>query len=189
MERIIKGIAVALFLLIIYPVSSMALSILTPSKNGMYSSYDYVIDKYDINIIVNENNTLDITEDITAYFNVAKHGIFRTIPLRNTITRLDGTTSKNRAQITNLSVNKEYTTSRENGNYKIQIGSANKTVTGEQNYIIKYTYNLGKDPVKDYDELYYNIIGDDWDTVIGNITFTITMPKEFDASKLGFRQV
>ncbi len=186
MERIIKGIAVALFLLIIYPVSSMALSILTPSKNGMYSSYDYVIDKYDINIIVNENNTLDITEDITAYFNVAKHGIFRTIPLRNTITRLDGTTSKNRAQITNLSVNKEYTTSRENGNYKIQIGSANKTVTGEQNYIIKYTYNLGKDPVKDYDELYYNIIGNEWDTVIGNITFTITMPKEFDASKLGF---
>ena len=159
---------------------------LTPSKNHQYSSYDYVIDKYDINIIVNENNTFDITETITAYFNVSKHGIFRTIPLKNTITRLDGTTSTNHTQVTNVSVDNEYTTSRENGNYKLKIGSSSRTLTGEQKYVIKYTYNLGKDPVKDYDELYYNIIGNEWDTVIGNVTFSITMPKEFDSSKLGF---
>lgn len=159
---------------------------LTPSKNYQYSSYDYVIDKYDINIIVNENNTFDITETITAYFNVSKHGIFRTIPLKNTITRLDGTTSTNRTQVTNVSINNEYTKSRENGNYKLKIGSASRTLTGEQKYVIKYTYNLGKDPGKDYDELYYNIIGNEWDTVIGNVTFSITMPKEFDSSKLGF---
>lgn len=159
---------------------------LTPSKNYQYSSYDYVIDKYDINIIVNENNTFDIIETITAYFNIPKHGIFRTIPLKNTITRLDGTTSTNRTQVTNVSIDNEYTTSRENGNYKLKIGSASRTLIGEQKYVIKYTYNLGKDPVKDYDELYYNIIGNEWDTVIGNVTFSITMPKEFDSSKLGF---
>ena len=159
---------------------------LTPSKNYQYSSYDYVIDKYDVNIIVNENNTFDITETITAYFNVSKHGIFRTIPLKNTITRLDGTTSTNRTQVTNISVDNEYTTSRESGNYQLKIGSASRTLTGEQTYVIKYTYNLGKDSIKDYDELYYNIVGNEWDTVIGNVTFSITMPKEFDPSKLGF---
>ena len=88
--------------------------------------------------------------------------------------------------MTNVSVDNEYTTSRKNGNYKLQIGSANSTLTGEQKYVIKYTYNLGKDPAKNYDELYYNIIGNEWDTVIGNITFSITMPKDFDSSKLGF---
>ena len=157
-----------------------------PSEISKYSSYEYVIDKYDINIIVNENNTFEITENITAYFNVPKHGIFRTIPLKNTITRLDGSKSNNRAQISNLNINNEYSTSRQNGNYKIQIGSKNETLTGKQNYTIKYTYNIGKDPVKDYDELYYNLIGTDWDTVIGNVSFTITMPKNFDSSKLGF---
>lgn len=161
-------------------------SILTPSKYSQYKSYDYVIDKYNINIIVNENNTLDITEDITAYFNISKHGIIRTIPLRNNITRLDGTTSTNRTQITNLSVNSEYATSREDGNLKIKIGSESRTLTGEQKYTIKYTYNLGKDPSKNYDELYYNIIGNEWDTVIGNVTFSITMPKTFDTKKVGF---
>ncbi len=160
--------------------------IVIPSQSNKYSSYEYVIDKYDINIVVNKNNTFDITEKITAYFNVPKHGIFRTIPLKNKITRLDGTTSTNRAQITNLDVDNRYTTSYENNNYKIKIGSEDETVVKEHTYVIKYTYNIGKDPIKDYDELYYNIIGTDWDTVIGNVTFNIKMPKEFDSSKLGF---
>ena len=160
--------------------------ILTPSKNSLYASRDYVIDKYDINIIVNENNTFDITETITAYFNISKHGIFRTIPLKNTIVRLDGTTSTNRTQVSNISVDNEYKKIRQNGNYKLQIGSKDHTLIGEQKYVIKYTYNLGKDPMNNYDELYYNIIGNEWDTVIGNITFSITMPKDFDSSKLGF---
>ena len=159
---------------------------LTPSQNNQYKSYDYVIDKYDINIVVNDNNTFDIFETITAYFNVPKHGIFRIIPLKNSITRLDGTTSTNRAQITNVSVNSEYTLSKENGNYKLKIGNADRVLVGEQKYVIKYTYNLGKDHIKSYDELYYNIVGNEWDTVIGNITFKITMPKDFDSSKLGF---
>lgn len=157
-----------------------------PSENALYSLYDYVIDKYDINIVVNENNTFDITENITAYFNGEKHGIYRKIPLKNTITRLDGTKSTNTAQISNVSVNNEYIVVREDGNYEMIIGSPKTNVTGEQHYVIKYTYNIGKDPIKDYDELYYNIIGNDWNTVIGGITFTITMPKAFDSSKLGF---
>ena len=190
-KKIIFLAVVIISLAIIYPLNTYAISdydlvSLTPSKNDNYSSYDYVIDKYDINIIVNENNTFDVTETIDTYFNVPKHGIFRTIPLKNTIKRLDGTTSTNRTQIKNVSVNAENSTSKEEGNYQIKIGSASETLTGEKEYIIKYTYNLGKDHVKDYDELYYNIIGNEWDTVIGNITFSITMPKSFDSSKLGF---
>lgn len=159
---------------------------LMPSQDLKYKTLDYVIDEYNVNIIVNENNTFDITETITAYFNVSKHGIIRNIPLKNTITRLDGTSSTNRAMVSNVGVDNEYTTSIENSYYKIKIGSPFETLTGEKKYVIKYTYNLGKDPSKKYDELYYNIIGTEWDTAIGNVSFTITMPKDFDSSKLGF---
>lgn len=198
MKKIFKKIFVVITLFLVFYYSSniygftessnstSTSSALTPSKNTKYQSYDYVIDKYNVNIIVNEDNTFDITEDITAYFNISKHGIIRSIPLRNNITRLDGTTSTNRTQITNLSVNTEYTTSREDGNLKIKIGSASHSLTGKQKYTIKYTYNLGKDSSKNYDELYYNIIGNEWDTVIGNVTFSITMPKTFDSKKVGF---
>lgn len=147
---------------------------------------EYILNSYDINIIVNENNTLKITEKIGAYFNVDKHGIFRKIPLKNTVTRLDGTTFKNRVKISDINVSDNYSLYNENGYKVIKIGDADYTTTGQKNYTISYLYNLGKDPSKDYDELYFNLIGDEWDTSISNITFTITMPKEFDASKLGF---
>ena len=34
---------------------------------------DYIISSYDIDMVVNEDNTFDITERITAFFNVPKH--------------------------------------------------------------------------------------------------------------------
>ena len=201
-KRLVKRtsllVAAVLSLMLSCPSNVSALSIrttdddainfnsLTPSQIGIYSSYEYVVDKYNVDIVVNQNNSFDITETITAYFNVAKHGIYRTIPLKNTITRLDGTTSTNQARVSKVSVDNEFTTSGEGDYYKIKIGSASKTLTGSQTYTIKYTYDIGKDPVEDYDELYFNIIGNEWDTAIGNVTFSITMPQEFDSSKLGF---
>lgn len=158
----------------------------TSSLINNYSNYDYVINSYNIDMVVNENNTFDITETITVYFNVSKHGIFRKISLKNSITRLDGTKSKNKAQISNISVDEDYTTYNENGYKVIKIGDANNTFIGSKTYTIKYTYNIGKDPVKNADELYFNLIGDEWDTVINNISFKITMPKVFDKSLLGF---
>lgn len=186
MKKNIKKIFVFIILIISCYLVNVKADNLTPSLDDINNRHEYVIDKYNININVNENNTFDITEEITAHFNIPKHGIIRKIPLKNTVERLDDSTSINYAQITNVSVDNEYTNSIENSNYQLIIGSKDKTITGNQKYIIKYTYNIGKDPLKDIDEFYYNIIGDDWDTVIGNITFKITMPKEFDSSKLGF---
>lgn len=173
-----KIIGVILFILSFILISFL--------PNNSYAVTDYVINSYDINIKVNENNTFDITETITANFYMRKHGIIRTIPLKNTIERLDGSTSTNRVKITNLQVNNEYSKSNSNGNLAIKIGNQDTYVTGLQKYVIKYTYDIGVDPVKDADEFYYNLIGTEWDTRISNVSFSITMPKEFDASSLGF---
>ena len=173
-----------LTLLILF--STLCITKLSVKAENYSLNNDYVIDSYDVDIIVNENNTFDITETINAYFNEPKHGIYRTIPLKNEVVRLDGSRTVNRVKITNLNVNESYITKVENGNYKVQIGSASSTVTGNKEYIISYNYNIGKDPCNDYDEFYFNIIGNSWDTEIGNITFKITMPKEFDDNKLGF---
>ena len=171
-----KNIFIFLLIIIItYPISIKA-----------DTTRDYVINKYDVNIKVNENNSYDITETIEAYFNVDKHGIYRKLPLKNTIKRQDGTTSTNRAKITNIKVNENFTTSTESGYRVIKIGDPNYTLTGSKEYKLSYTYNIGKDTGKGYDELYFNIIGSEWDTTIDNVTFYITLPKEFDKTKLGF---
>jgi len=58
-------------------ITSTATSSSTSSNSSKYnySDYDYVINSYNIDMVVNENNTFDITETITAYFNISKHGI------------------------------------------------------------------------------------------------------------------
>ncbi len=155
-------------------------------QNVNASTSEYVIEKYKIDMVVNENNTFDITEEITANFLVQKHGIFRTLPLHNEVVRADGTKSKNRVKITDVKVSEQFTKSTEDGKLKLKIGDPDVAMTGRKTYVIKYNYNIGKDPLEDKDELYYNLIGTDWDTTISNFSFTITMPKEFDKEKLGF---
>lgn len=150
------------------------------------AGYDYVLSNYNIDVVVHENNTYDITETITADFYVPKHGIFRKIPIYNEVKRQDGSTSKNRAAITNIKVNEQYTTEREDESLVLKIGDADTTLTGEQEYVISYTYNIGKDRLEDADEFYFNLIGTEWDTVINGISFSIEMPKEFDRDKVGF---
>ena len=179
-QKIILRI-VAIFLVLMFYV------LLNPVKNyAITSSGDYSINSYDINMIVNENNTFDITETITVNFTDYKHGIFRKIPLRNKVERTDGTKSSNRAIIKNLSVNEQYTEFTEDGYKVLKIGQTDKEIIGEKTYIIKYNYNIGKDPLKDADELYFNLIGNQWDAEIGKVTFSIKMPKKFDKTKLGF---
>lgn len=147
---------------------------------------DYDITKYDVEIVVDEHNKYSIKENIDTYFNVSKHGIIRKIPLYNNVIRQDGSIEKNRVLISNVKVSEEFDTSRENDNYVLKIGSADKTLTGNHSYTISYDYDIGLDKNNKFDELYFNIIGTNSDTNISDVTFKITMPKEFDASKLGF---
>lgn len=175
-KRILIGIfTIIIFMLMLMPSSALA---------SAYS--EYTIKSYNIDMKVNEDNTFDIVENITVNFNVAKHGIFRKIPLKNEVKRQDGTISKNKAKISNIKVNESYSSYIENGYKVIKIGDADTTLTGIHSYTIQYKYNIGKDPLEDADELYFNLIGNQWDTSIEEVNFNITMPKSFDESLLGF---
>ncbi len=190
MKRNITKLSFLIFcilLLISIPcISNAANTTYNYSYNYSAALYDYTIENYKIDMVVNENNSFDITETITAKFNKSKHGIYRKIPIRNSVTRADGTKSNNKAKISKINVNNTYSTSTEDGYKVIKIGDKNKTVRGMQTYTIKYNYNIGRDPLKDADELYFNLVGNEWDTIIKNLEFKITMPKEFDQSLLGF---
>ena len=153
---------------------------------GAKADNGYYISDYNIKINVNEDNSYDITENITADFLENRHGIIRQIPLKNTITRNDGTKEVNHPKITEISVNDSYKKYHENDNLVLKIGDSDKIVTGTKDYLISYKYSIGKDKNTDFDELYFNIVGNYWDTEIKKVTFTINMPKEFDSSKIGF---
>ncbi len=72
----------------------LLLTILMCSIFSNVFAADYYIEDYNVYIIVNEDNVLNVEEEITAKFEVPKHGIIRKIPLKNTVVRNDGSTEK-----------------------------------------------------------------------------------------------
>lgn len=151
---------------------------------------DYTIEKYQVDMKVTKQNTYRIQETITTNFYEAKHGIYRDIPVLNDVKRTDGSTSRILARVENLSCSGDnFEVSREGDYCRIQIGDEDETIIGEKVYHISYDYVMGNDVLPDEDELYFNIIGNGWQTSIQNVTFTIEMPAEFEEEKLGMSYV
>lgn len=157
-----------------------------PAFGAEHPYEPYYITAYDVSIDVAEDNVLKVTENIDVHFNDPRHGIFRYIPLKNNVERVDGSTAVTHAKINNIRCSDPYSKSTENSQLVLQIGDEDKTLTGDYSYTISYNYALGQDVASGYDELYYNIIGTGWDTYIDNVTFSITMPKDFNEDMLGF---
>ena len=168
---------------IIVLLFALALVLLPMSVNASTVN-GYEITSYDVHITVNEDNTYRITENISIFCDVPKHGIIRNIPTICTIKRADGTNATVRAVISDIMINAPYTSSIDSGNRALKIGDADVTFTGEKFYTISYLYDMGRDSGVDYDEFYFNLIGDQWDTNISGVTFTITMPEDFNENKV-----
>lgn len=146
----------------------------------------YVINDYKVNINVKENNILEIEEKIEVNFEKYRHGIYRIIPTKNLIIRPDGSKRISYSKVNNIKI-KNLVDKKENDEaITLKIGNKNKTFIGEKEYIIKYDYYLENDENEGFDELYFNIIGNNWDTEIKKVDFKITLPKSFDESKVGF---
>ena len=133
----------------------------------------FVIDHYQVDIDVMENNSYKITEVIDVNFQTERHGIYRELPRE-----FDGMPVK----VSDISVpGHETAIEKSPDTITIRIGSADIYVNGKVSYTISYIYDVGADRRTDMDEFNYNIIGDQWDTVIKAVDFRIRMPKPFPA--------
>ena len=160
-------------------IGSGEISLFQGVDNKKSDTKAYYYKNIDVNMVVNENNSYDIVETADVFFKEERHGLIWKVPAK-TYTNRFAKIDKGRVE------GHKYTISRNAFEYDIKIGDADKYVTGDQQYVISYTYNLGFDALNKMDELYYNLVGLGHDVDIENITFTITMPKSFDSSKLNF---
>ena len=148
------------------------------------------INQYDVTMNVQENHAYDIQENITVTFSEQRHGIYRYIPYSGSFYREIGgqpvETSYN-ARLTHVNVdNFNFETSSESGNVVIQIGDGDEYVSGTQTYPISYIWNPGDDKIDSMDDVYFNIIPQNWDTTIEKAHFKIVMPKPFDPTQVEF---
>ena len=138
-------------------------------------SWPYVVNNFKSEILVNEDSSLTITENIEVYFNEERHGIFRTIP-----TIYKGSEKTINSRLSVLSVTDqageryEYDVEREGNDVQIKIGDPDSYVTGTRIYNIKYKVRNIIQRFPDHDEIYWNVAGDGWDTTLDNVSAAVT---------------
>lgn len=148
----------------------------------------YTTQSFDTRVQVQQNHAYQVTETIKVHFNEPRHGIYRYIPTSGTFYRqINGkqTATDYHARVKNVSVDgKNYNTDTDDGNLVIQIGDEDQLVSGNQTYVIHYTWDPGDDGIASFDDFYFNVMPHRWPTAIKQATFHVTMPKAFDRDNL-----
>ena len=141
----------------------------------------FTIESMNIELYVNEDNSVDVLEYITVYFyEGGHHGIYVLVPSWLKYTGKDNKTISRKANISKLkAIGEEYSLETVNGKQKLKIGNPNKTLSeGIHEYTIGYTYDMGEDPFENFDEFIFHCFGDYWGTEIHNASVKVIFPKE-----------
>lgn len=150
----------------------------------------YEITSFVSSIIVNDDNSISVVEDLrVVYYDDYKHGIIRALPTINYITYTkNGKKIQKNYKVAYSSIHASSLVDyyNEDGFYYIQIGDAYDyvDVLKPYNYQIKYTMTLGDDREDEFDFFYFNVIGNDWNAEISNISFDISFVKKIQNEKL-----
>lgn len=136
-----------------------------------------IIRSFSSDISVMPDASLVVKEKIIYDFeNVLRHGIFRDIPLRNkegknieieilSVTDKDGKPQK-------------YFSSTKNHVLNIKIGDPGVIISGEKIYNITYKVFGAVGYYDDFDEVYWNVTGNEWPVPIEFSEVLITLPKD-----------
>ena len=135
------------------------------------------IERFNANITVNRDGTIDVVETITARFNGSWNGLFRTIPVEyrtpqgfNWTIRLDMiAVTDDQGQALKTEANRE----RHYLKYKVWVPGA---LDATKTIVLKYRATNGLRFFEDHDELYWNVTGDEWDVPIQAAGATIVLP-------------
>ena len=144
----------------------------------------WTIDAFDAQIEIQRDGRLVIAEGIDVDFRgLEKHGLFRDIPVI-----YDWPIQERKQRVYQLQVLAvtdgagkavKYETSTEGAMYQIKIGDPDRTVSGRQQYSIRYVVQGVLNAFSDHDELFWNITGSEWEVPITRATATVRAPSPF----------
>ncbi len=156
------------------------------STNHTFAYVENTVRGYDIHMKVNKNRTIEVKESFTVNFVYEQSNFSRSIPLVDEIVRGDGSTVKVYPKVSHIYAKERIADSKDLVWKKITFSGDKTPYRGLHTFELSYTYDFGNDTNENEDELYFHLIDKRWRTVLSNVTFSITMPEEFDASNIEF---
>lgn len=147
------------------------------------------ISNYDVFIHITDSGVVNFQENILYDFGLLqRHGIFREIPFVKT----NSDNKKYRIDFDNISVKNEtaddatFTSSFESENLILKIGHPDQYVTGKNLYSIRYSASGALTYFSDHDELYWNVLGTDWEVPVNNFGAVVLLPEGISGSDVNF---
>ena len=174
MKKILFGVDLLLF----FPLLFSSVALASPQSLTLnIPSSGYIIKNFDSEILVNQDTSLEVSEKIKVFFYQPKHGIFRITPI---VYSTQVKTIKAGFKVISITDEKgtpyPYEKSKFGQSVKLKIGDPNKTLTGEQTYVIKYQISKVLLSYKDHEEVYWNVTGHEWNTTIEKATAVVISP-------------
>lgn len=159
---------------------SLPICVFSATKNNLPSTY---INAYNSFIQIHNDGTMTVEETIAVQTdgNVIQHGIYRDIP--NDSKMPDGTEKTLllkiiSAQLDNASIHFEANTLDNPHNTRVYIGDKDKILSaGYHVFTLTYLTNSQINFLNDHDELYWNIIGPQWQFPILHAQAIIALPE------------
>ena len=182
--RIAEGAVLRVILLMLFVAFGVAFA-----GQDAHAESNFVINDYDIDMQVNEDDTYLITETLYVHFTAPSHGIYRTIPYKISLDR-DGQQSRYYGRVKDFTMLTGQPVDEEKGEEAMfyKIGDPDRYESTDTTYKYSYVFDMRGDHLKDADEVYYNLVGTSWEAqTIERIRFRITFPKDIDTTKVGIK--
>lgn len=134
---------------------------------------------YEILMKINKDSSVDVRESIVYDFGEnERHGLIRYIPKKYTKGGNEFDTRISRIRVFDEKRSPiPFEVEDDSKRVVITIGSKKETVSGEQKYGIEYRIQYAFAFFDTYDELYLNLIGNEWPVPINNTKVTVVLPQ------------
>jgi uncharacterized membrane protein len=152
---------------------------LAGSVDSVRADEGWTIDSFEVTYNIDQSGIVHVSEDIRVDFGgLEKHGIFRDMPVRYDYDgENDRLISPGNITVTDGGSNEiPFKLISSSANLRIQIGDANKLVSGKQRYVIGYILTGALNPFSDHDEFYWNVTGNGWPVQITRVKATVMLP-------------
>ncbi|MGC2872072.1 DUF2207 domain-containing protein [Ihubacter sp. mB4P-1] len=148
------------------------------SSASVYAASGYETDRFDVEMTVEENHVIHVTETIKVDFKAARHGIFRYVPFEDGIYTIKNLRAEGEPYSTE--------TIRENGTAQsiLKVGDADRTITGKHTYIISYDIVGYEDKTADADFLAVDVLPTGWESSIKKVSVKVSLPKPIDPARV-----
>ena len=137
------------------------------------------ISSYEVDIDIHEDSSITILETIQYDFGENdRRGIFREIPVSYKTPYGNRGIDLEILHVSRDGFPEKYTNRKDGKNRVLKIGDASVYIAGEHTYRITYEIEGAFNAFSDFDELYWNAIGGDWNVPIENGIVKVTAPKD-----------